>query len=171
MSDWDTEQDKQLREYFSLVPSEFHSNTVIAGGAAQDLSRANDVDIWILNSKPIDITRFGSLSPFMWRIISQQEQLNYGAGVWGKLENSTAAHKPVQVMFTSILEPQFLVDSFDISVHAVAIGMFNSRTTAAFYTPPWEEPTNRQPGNLRSIQRLQALRLRYLPDRTKGFVE
>jgi hypothetical protein len=143
-----------VETYYSLlkfVPPDARNRMVIAGGYAAAPETAGDIDLWILGDKDGPFDAF-KIARYLREDVDCGSTVSRRAGYpnhnlvatvpgiskrWLNYEISeravTVDRKSVHVLVTDLRTPQDLVDSFDISTHAIALrrGCF---TFARFYT-------------------------------------
>lgn len=109
---------------FNFIPEQWRERTWVAGGAAVDIERASDIDLWIVAGKDFARAR--------GQVYEMMHERGWDAFFVGDEAGSGSLHdlvyskphafldKTVQVLVTDFDTPQKLVDSFDVSTHAVA---------------------------------------------------
>jgi hypothetical protein len=135
----------KVTEFFNLVPNSLLDRAVIAGGAAVDFDKAEDVDIWIL-SHGVKAFSYDHQQSFNDHILKSlgllYDHLPTVAGLDGAytetdsddlenqdyensgfyvLVNGVYAGKKFQIFATEATTPEALLNEFDLSVHQVAI--------------------------------------------------
>ena len=127
-----------FKQVFDLLPENYRDRAVIAGGAAADFNRANDIDVFVLglNSTPKVIQFKNSLKiPNM----IQRDLFTRGTGedatickitdsdignniVIGDIPEDIfgTIYKPVQILASPYLSVTDLLLNFDLSCHCVA---------------------------------------------------
>lgn len=187
-------QNNELQPFFDLIPAALRSVCVIAGGAAVDLARADDVDIWLLNV-PADSDKEAAVREHLRKRLQEVEvDLNLvGTDPWGldfnppmsfteDTENDYDAGrvlfnvenyhgKKVQILGTSFVTVMGLLEHFDLSVHQKAILPDGTAIVAATHTltsRPIDITNYHTP--TRTFGRLRKLVKRYGPDTALGLV-
>jgi hypothetical protein len=114
--------------------SQYDSTQIfVAGGAAVDFEKANDIDVWILTSEKPEIPDgepFGE--GFLDYLGARGIMGAWNAGFWGS--------KKVHVFWVPGQSPQQVVMGFDLSTHAVGILPDGTEVRSPNATTPHQAP-------------------------------
>jgi len=161
-----------MDKLFNFLPPSLREDAVIAGGYAVDPDLATDIDLWVCAGPDVPQARWAieewlKRTP-QWpnlKFSPAPEGAQYGtAHLVATIPNGYAG-KAVQLLVSEALDSQQLVDSFDISTHALARRDENGTARLWFGTgwtyrtePPkvlrWDTPAD-------TAQRLVKLSQRY----------
>ena len=140
----DTLTVKFLSKYFQLIPEEYRSRAVIAGGAAASFVYASDVDIYILGLDEDGAYKLSAILDRQRSTIPGMRVSMPGSGEFDELCSNYPekddfrviagipdAVTPVQIIATWNETVKDLLQGFDISTHCVAYTSDGTRHTIA----------------------------------------
>ena len=162
----------QLETIFTWLPERCPS-IFIAGGAAADYDKASDVDIWFPAAAADEALRF--INRFTVNALTKaDEQLNNDIGavvtpdyvgsnsksvVIGVVWHPSVA-KPIQIMLNTTESSYKLMNTFDLSCHAIAIHSDGKVVLGKYYTP-LDKPIRVRSGSSLSLSRYIKMCSRY----------
>ena len=133
-----------FKQVFDLLPEKYRSSAVIAGGAAADLSRANDIDVFVLGlNSPPKVIRFRDALKIQDMV--RRDLFIRGTGedaaickitdsdigdniVVGDIpEDVLNGIRPIQILASPYLTVTDLLLNFDLSCHCVAYTLDEQR--------------------------------------------
>lgn len=129
---------KIFNDIFGLIPNK--DKVWIAGGAAVDLNKASDIDIWFGGNDIVEASKFLSLFPYReMEIVNQEYGQDASTTVIGNGWNPQYS-KPVQVMTTKFDKIDDLINTFDISSHRWWYHFDSGFSIGSGGTFNWEPP-------------------------------
>lgn len=177
-----------FKAVFNLIPPQYRSSAVIAGGAAACLEKADDIDVWVLGlDDGIKVTKFkqalGHLKAHgKWTeidFVDNAEQTAKQCDSGENWNNQIIANikdgitlpnddpfaldectKPVQIMASVFHTPQDLLNDFDLSVHCVAVMPNGTEVRLTNRTTSLTEPP-KVVGQPKTLSRYRRFCLRY----------
>ena len=172
-----------FKRIFDIIPKQYHENTFIAGGAAVDLEKALDIDIFVLRIitkhendvlkavialtpgitfRPEDIpTGMPGVKRHIKSLLKTDSNVDKHFNVIADID-TRGLLPPIQIIGSPFLTVYDLLNDFDISTHCVAYGTDGNRhiipRTTALDVPP--KIVNSNIPNI-SISRYRRTCLRY----------
>ena len=137
--------DSLLTRTFKLFPPNYSSRLCIAGGAAVDVLKASDIDVYILNttydeqSVQSDLARIPGvqLRDLLANTAIQAESCPDGSPNTVLAEIPASGVAPaIQIIGAPVSTPELLLMGFDLSVHCVAYTPDGKRHTIDETTTP-----------------------------------
>ena len=152
-----------LSKALNLIQLSYRHQAVVAGGAAVDLTRASDIDIFVLN---LPVAKDLQL---LLKAIEGLPGIEFAASDLNLEYTGPNRHiatipgiLPIQIMASECVDVTDLLSNFDLSTHCVAVSPDGNVHTIAQTTPPTSSPhivNLRNPE--KTLDRYRKLCLRY----------